>query len=113
MTKDTGFDPLISYLRENKIWALREKDLAEIPLLQISNAASTDERIDAIVKSLVTRGTSRPRKTKTLGNSINSLFQKTLEEKEVSRIIEELKKRKLITIDQDNVSYKLPESITE
>lgn len=97
-------------MKNKKIWALREKDLTEIPLLQISNTTSQDERIEAIVKSLIARGTSRPRKTKTLGNSINSLFQKTLEESEVTRIIQEMQKRKWITIDQENISYKLPNS---
>ena len=111
ISRDTGFDPLIRHLKNKKIWALREKDLAEIPLLQISNTTSQDERIEAIVKSLITRGTSRPRKTKTLGNTINSLFQKTLEGNEVTQIIQELQKRKLITIDQENVSYKLPASM--
>ncbi len=107
ISKDTGFDPLVRHLKSEKIWVLREKDLSEIPLLQISNTSSQDERIEAIVKSLIGRGTSRPRKTKTLGNSINSLFQKTLEEKEVTQIIQELQKRKFIAIDNDNISYRL------
>lgn len=38
ISKDQGFDPLIRHLRNQKIKALREKDLAEIPLLRISNA---------------------------------------------------------------------------
>ncbi|MDF3130899.1 PIN domain-containing protein [Kiritimatiellaeota bacterium B1221] len=108
ISKDTGFNPLITHLKKQKIFALREKDISEIPLLQISNSSSPDERIDAIVKNLANKGSSRPRKTKTLGNTINSLFQKTLEEREITQIIQEMQKRKLITIDKENISYKQP-----
>jgi hypothetical protein len=76
ISKDTGFDPLIEHLRTKKIRIHREKDLAEIPLLRISSASSDDEKIAAIVKNLVGRGQSRSRKTKTLANTINSLFTK-------------------------------------
>jgi uncharacterized membrane protein len=51
------------------------------------------------------------RKTWSCFCTINSLFQKTLEGNEVTQIIQELQKRKLITIDQENVSYKLPASM--
>jgi hypothetical protein len=44
ISKDTGFDPLIKHLKERKIFAQRERDLAEIPLLRISNATSVDEK---------------------------------------------------------------------
>ncbi len=109
ISKDTGFDPLIKYLKTKKIFAQRETDLAEIPLLKISNATSLDERIDAIVKNLAGRGQSKPRKVKTLRNTINSLFMKKLEEKELSGLVEQLTRRGFIVINQKgNISYKLP-----
>jgi hypothetical protein len=108
ISKDTGFDPLIKHLKSRKIYAQREKDLSEIPLLKISNATSSDEKIDAIVKSLSARGHSRPRKVKTLANTINSLFMKTLEDTELMGLIEELSKRQYIVIEKENVNYKPP-----
>ena len=108
ISKDTGFDPLIKHLKQSKIFAQREKELAEIPLLRISNKTSTDEKMDAIVKSLAARGHSRPRKVKTLANTINSLFSKTLEEAELMNIIEKMKKQKLIAVEKENVSYRPP-----
>ena len=108
ISKDTGFDPLIRYLKGKKILAQRERDLAEIPLLRISNATSAEERIEAIVKSLAARGNSRPRKVKTLSNTINSLFMKTLEEADLMSVIEQMKNRNLITVENGNVSYKPP-----
>ena len=66
------------------------------------------EKIAAIVKNLGGRGQSRPRKVRTLENTINTLFTRKLEKSELSELIKELQKRKLIVVNQGNVSYKLP-----
>ena len=108
ISKDKGFDPLVRHLKEKKIRVQRQKDLGEIPVLQLSKSTSLDEQIAAIVKNLGGRGQSRPRKVKTLQNTINSLFTKKLEIAELKALVNELQKRKLIVINQSNVSYKLP-----
>ena len=108
ISKDTGFDPLIKHLKARKIRIQRERDLAEIPVLRMSNATSSDEKISAIVKNLAGRGQARPRKVKTLANTINSLFAEKLEEKELMNLVNELQKRSHIVISERNVSYKLP-----
>ncbi len=108
ISKDKGFDPLIKHLKGRKIRIQREKDLAEIPILRVSNTTSSDEKIAAIVKNLGGRGQARPRKVRTLENTINTLFTKKLDKKELSSLIKELQKRKLIVVNQSNVSYKLP-----
>jgi len=108
ISKDTGFDPLIKHLRTKRIRIHRESDLAEIPLIRISNTTSNDEKIAAIVKNLAGRGQSRPRKTKTLSNTINSLFTQKLEEKELSALITKLQEQNYIKVNQGNVTYKLP-----
>jgi len=107
ISKDKGFDPLIRHLKERNIHVRRERDLGEIPLLQLPTKASLDEKISAIVKNLGGRGQSRPRKVKTLQNTINSLFTKKLDQNELNEIISEMKKRRLIVVNQNNVSYKL------
>jgi hypothetical protein len=108
ISKDAGFDPLIKHLKERKIFAQRERDLTEIPLLRISNATSAEEKLGAIVKSLAARGHSRPRKVKTLTNTINALFSKTLEDTELMDLIEEMKKRSLIVVENECVNYRPP-----
>ncbi len=107
ISKDRGFDPLIQHLKSKKIRVRREQDLAEIPELRIPDTTSRDEQIDAIVKNLRQRGHSRPRKVKTLQNTINTLFTKKLEQQELDAIIDELRKRNLIIVKQNNVSYRL------
>jgi len=108
VSRDKGFDPLILYLRNRKkIHIRRETDLAEIPELRIPDTTSRDEQIDAIVKNLRQRGHSRPRKVKTLQNTINTLFTKKLDQAELDAITDELRKRNLIEVRQNNVSYRL------
>ena len=107
VSRDRGFDPLIQHLKGKRIRVRREKDLAEIPELRIPDTTSRDEQIDAIVRNLRQRGHSRPRKVKTLQNTINTLFTKKLEQEELDAIIEELRKRNLIIVKQNNVSYRL------
>lgn len=108
ISKDTGFDPLIRHLKRKKIRVMRESDLAEIPLLQLSSSTNTDEQIVAIVKNLKGRGQSRPRKVKTLSNTINSLFSEKLTEKEMNALLKKMKEKKYIVVNETNVSYKLP-----
>jgi len=108
ISKDTGFDPLIKHLKTKNIRVLREKDLAEIPILRISNATNSDEKITAIIKNLSGRGQSRPRKVKTLTNTINSLFTDKLDEKELLSIVKTLQEQKYIVVNENNVSYNLP-----
>jgi hypothetical protein len=108
ISKDKGFDPLIMHLKGKGIQIRRETDLAEIPVLRIRDSTSDDEKIDAIVRNLAARGQSRPRKVKTLENTINTLFTKKLEKQGLAALVSELQKRNFIVIKQGNVSYKLP-----
>jgi hypothetical protein len=111
VSKDTGFDPLVRHLRSIKIKVNRVNDLAEIPILRISNTTDNDEKLNAIVKNLAGRGQARPRKVKTLSNTINSLFTKKLEENELELIIKNLISKKYISINQENISYNLPKNL--
>ena len=108
ISKDKGFDPLIAHLKSRKIRIQREKDIGEIPLLRVPTSTSMDEKVAAIVKNLGGRGQSRPRKVRTLENTINTLFTKKLDKNELASLVKELQKRKLIVVKQSNVSYKLP-----
>jgi hypothetical protein len=99
ISKDKGFDPLIKHLKSRKVKVMRETDLAEIPLLRVPVSTSDDEKISAIVKNLGGRGQSRPRKVRTLENTINNLFTRKLEKKELGALIKELQKRKLIVVE--------------
>ncbi len=111
VSKDTGFDPLVKHLRDKKIKVNRINNLAEIPILRISNTTDKDEKISAIVKNLAGRGQSRPRKITTLSNTINSLFTNKLDENELQSVIKLLQAKKYISLNQENVSYNLPKNL--
>lgn len=111
VSKDTGFDPLVKHLRGKKIKANRVNDLAEIPILRISNATDRDEKIIAVIKNIAGRGQSRPRKLATLSNTINSLFTNKLDETELLNMIKTLQAKKYISLNQENVSYHLPKNL--
>jgi len=108
ISSDTGFDPLIKHLKNKKVKIQRERDLAEIPVLRLSTAASIDDKISAIVKNLAGRGQSRPRKVKTLSNTINSLFTENLSEQQLAVLVKELEQKQYIEVSNNNVSYHLP-----
>jgi len=107
ISRDKGFDPLVRHLTDRNWRVQRFGDLAEIPILRQSASISDEAKIQIAVKNLQGRGQSRPRKVKTLENTINALFTKKLEELELSSLIEELKKRRYISITEGKVSYTL------
>ncbi|SEG18901.1 PIN domain-containing protein [Marinobacterium lutimaris] len=108
ISRDTGFDTLIKHLKSKGVKIQRENDLAEIPVVRMSTATSADDMVSAIVKNLAGRGSSRPRKIKTLSNTINSLFTEKLSEKQLDAIVKNLEQRKYIRVSNSNVSYQLP-----
>ncbi|GGE63158.1 PIN domain-containing protein [Actibacterium pelagium] len=105
ISRDKGFDPLIEHLRKRKIHARRHVDLSEIPFVKISNASSMEQQIEAIVDSLKSRGSSRPRKVKTLRGTVNALFMKTLDQDNLETLVDELKRRGHVIVNDQSVSY--------
>ena len=108
ISKDTGFDPLIQHLKERKVFVSRFKDVTDIPLLKAANSKTTPEKIDVVIANLRQRGASKPRTLKTLTSTINSLFQKQLNEEELAALLKGLQSKGLITVDENKVTYALP-----
>lgn len=105
ISKDTGFDPLVRHMKAKKVKAARAKDLLDIPLLRISNAKTKQEKVEAILEFLKGRGQARPRRVKTLRGTISHLFQKSLEEAELDKLVAELVRRKVVLVDGEKVGY--------
>jgi hypothetical protein len=51
---------------------------------------------------------SKPRTLKTLTSTINSLFQKQLNEEDLAALLKGLQSKGLITVDENKVTYALP-----
>ena len=100
ISKDSGFDPLIEYLRTKRIVAQRSAEIPGVPIRK----TKVPEKLEAIIRNLSSRN-GRPRKVTTLSNTINALFQKSLDEAEVMSLIKALEKHGHIAIQGENVSY--------
>jgi len=105
ISKDSGFDPLIEYLRTKRIVAQRSAEIPGVPIRK----TKVPEKLEAIIRNLSSRN-GRPRKVTTLSNTINALFQKSLDEAEVMSLIKALEKHGHISIQGENVSYPLSEA---
>ena len=66
-----------------------------------------DDMIDAIVKNLVSRGTARPGKLKTLQNTINNFVTENPDDAKLAALVKELQKRGLIVVNQGNIKHML------
>lgn len=99
ISRDKGFDPLIAHLKNSfGVTVSRHRDVSEISFLQIRSSVPMEEKIKSITESLAARGHSRPRKQKTLANTISDLFQKRLDDAELDELIDQLQRKKLIEI---------------
>lgn len=107
ISKDTGFDPLIRYLKSRSILCQRSSSVADVPLVKLVNSKSLPEKVEAIVANLTRRKSARPRKVKTLESTIKALFQGQLADTEIAAIRDALAKRGAISIDGEKVSYNL------
>jgi hypothetical protein len=108
ISKDTGFDPLIKYLKSRKIFAGRSKAIDDIPCLKTATSTSPEERLDIVIDRLRRLNAAKPRTLKTLSSTVASLFQKTLEEEEVSALVKALHGKGFIVVTGSKVSYALP-----
>ncbi|MCY3621548.1 MAG: PIN domain-containing protein [Gammaproteobacteria bacterium] len=107
VSKDRGFDPLITYLKANNIKASRVGDLFEIRALRLPKTVGDDGIVDDVVKNLAGRGSSKPRKLRTLASTIGSLFKDGLSDDEVQSVIAQLQAKGHIVVNQEKVSYNL------
>ena len=107
ISKDTGFDPLIQYLKSKKIFAGRVKAISDIPIIKAANSKSPIERLEVVLDRLRLMKQARPRTVKTLSSTIMSLFQKKISDEEVAELVAALETASNITITDTKVSYNL------
>lgn len=107
VSKDKGFDPMLRHLKANKILAQRVSQLSEIHILNGISKGAISDRVATVAKSLKRLGNSRPRRKKTLKNTIASIFMKTLNDEEVEKIVGALEQEKTIAIKNEVVTYNL------
>lgn len=105
VSKDTGFDPLIKYLKTQNVFCHRSTSIADIPLVKISNYKSIPEKVDAVIDNLSKRKAGKPQTIKTLRSSIKTLFLNQLSDDELDGLIEQLTNRGVIKLADGKVHY--------
>lgn len=108
ISKDSGFDPLLKYLKGKKIFALRSTCIADIPYFKPSLPATPEAQVEAVIADLVRRKASKPRTQKTLLSTLHALFKKELSEQQLAGLFAELCKRGIVKVEGTKVSYALP-----
>lgn len=108
ISNDTGFDPLIQHLRTNNIKVQRKNNIEKIPSLAKTKSQAHDDQMQSIIINLKSRGDSKPRKTETLLNTINTLFIKKLSEQQLKQLVKKLEDKQYIQIQNNRISYHLP-----
>jgi hypothetical protein len=103
LSKDKGFDPLLRQLNKNGLKCRRINSLLELqPKSPTANEPNYKRVIDLLGK---TEKNARPRKRATLSQHISSMFQKTLAQQDVDRIIDLLFANKMISETSNRISY--------
>lgn len=108
ISKDSGFDPLVKYLKGKKIFAHRATCIADIPYFKPSLPAAPEAKVEAVIADLVRRKASKPRTEKTLLSTLHALFKKELSEQQLAELFAELCKRGVVKVEGTKISYALP-----
>lgn len=108
ISKDTGFDSLLKYLKGKKIFAQRSTCIADIPYFKLVVPTAPAGQVQTVVTDLIRCKASKPRTQKTLLNTLHALFKKELSEQHLAALFAELCKRGFVKVDGTKVSYALP-----
>lgn len=100
ISKDKGFDPLIRHLQCRGIQVQRHETIAS---LKMAKAKTPEEKMKLAEASL--KKGNRPRTVKRLSNFVNTLFGKTLTQKDIDGYIKALEQQKILEIKGETVTY--------
>ncbi len=103
-SKDTGYDPLINYLKKNGVKIKRIVSFNELDHTEDMNI--DESYIKKVKDSLIKVANRRPKKRKTLNGFVNSIF-KGNSQIHIDDIIEELFIRKIVYEENGIIKYSL------
>jgi len=109
LTRDKGFDALVAHLISKNILAARVEVFSQIPVLVDLRTLTLTERLERVKTQLAkmkqANTDGRPKKRKSLGSMIHSVFQKQLPDENVHAVISGLEQKRWIKIVEDKVAY--------
>ena len=118
ISKDKGFDTLITHLKTIKILSARSESIEAMPCFassksttKIADTKSLSENGKLAIKLLIGLKTSKPRKLKTLTTTLQAKLGKNVSKKIIESTINELLTMKYLTLEGQSTSYNLPSTI--
>jgi hypothetical protein len=108
ISKDTGFKPLIEYIKTHeKLPCFLKGSLSELPLGKPAAVVHTVDRLQLVTDALKKNSSQRPKRRKTLRNQIIQLCKKEIGESEADALIQNLVKEQIIEISGESIAYKI------
>lgn len=98
VSKDKGFDAIITHLRSQKILGSRTENFASISILADLTTMPLGNLVETIQTRLSSAKGNRPARKKTLLSQISAHFNKAISEEQCEAIVAELVKRKTVEI---------------
>lgn len=108
ISKDAGFDPLITHLKSRNIFSRRSASIDAIPVLRSLSDASKDDQVGAVIEKLRGMPKSRPQKDRTLRSMISAWFGQKLDTASLDRIVAGLQRAEALRIEDGKIKYSLP-----
>jgi hypothetical protein len=105
ISKDTGFDPLVAYLKGGPMRVGRFDSIDVLPMVQVFGACSIADRVALARGRLRGMKATKPRSLKTLSSTIAALFLKQLSDEEVSAVVRGLVGVGDVVLEGEVVSY--------
>jgi hypothetical protein len=135
ISKDSGFDPLIQYLKKKSIFACRSTSIEDMPCfskkeasevkiltngqpakkikatsLPVTPAPELDKTFKIVHDDLVKRKTGKPRTIKTLKSTMQARWGKEVSSSIIDAIFNKLVKTGYVKVNGEKVTYAPPES---
>lgn len=109
VSRDKGFDALVAHLRSRNILAARAEAFAQIPVLVDLRTLTLPEKLERVKTQLSKmkqqNKDGRPKKRKTLGTMVHSVFRKQLSDEDVQTVISGLVQKCCLKIVEDKIAY--------
>lgn len=103
LSKDRGFDPLLRHLNGAGMKCRRINGLSELQHVAVTTEEPNVKRVVELLGKLEKK--ARPRKRRTLSQSISAMFQKKLSRQDVDHIISTLLASKMISESSGAITY--------
>jgi hypothetical protein len=100
LSRDTGYDPLITHMRSLDELCARIDQFADLGFLKNWRTAPFEDRLNKAIERLQGMTKARPGKVKSLISTLSVLYRKQLDEPALTRVYKALVKKGIVSADE-------------